>query len=85
VYTGLRPGEKLHEELFGAGERDARPLHPLISHVEVPPLDPARVRFLDAYASRETLVAELAKLCAEVEPERCDVGSGQEVVRSGRH
>jgi FlaA1/EpsC-like NDP-sugar epimerase len=39
-YTGLRPGEKLHEDLFGAGEHDSRPVHPLISHVPVPALDP---------------------------------------------
>jgi FlaA1/EpsC-like NDP-sugar epimerase len=39
VYTGLRAGEKLHEELFGPGEiRDYRPSHPLVSHVAVPPL-----------------------------------------------
>ncbi|WP_197518518.1 nucleoside-diphosphate sugar epimerase/dehydratase [Mycobacterium sp. ACS1612] len=39
VYTGLRAGEKLHEELFGPGEiRDHRPSHPLVSHVTVPPL-----------------------------------------------
>ena len=38
--TGLRPGEKLHEELFGDGEIDQRPLHPLVSHAPVPPLDP---------------------------------------------
>ncbi|MGY1831710.1 polysaccharide biosynthesis protein [Geodermatophilus sp. SYSU D01180] len=36
--TGLRPGEKLHEELFGSGEQDSRPFHPMISHVPVPPL-----------------------------------------------
>jgi FlaA1/EpsC-like NDP-sugar epimerase len=44
VYTGLRAGEKLHEELFGPGEFDWRPLHPAISHVAVPPLDPTRLR-----------------------------------------
>ena len=43
VYTGLRPGEKLHEELFGDGEVDSRPRHPLISHTPVPPIDPADV------------------------------------------
>jgi FlaA1/EpsC-like NDP-sugar epimerase len=38
VYTGLRPGEKLHEVLLGEGEVDDRPKHPLISQVAVPPL-----------------------------------------------
>jgi FlaA1/EpsC-like NDP-sugar epimerase len=62
-YSSLRPGEKLHEELFGAGEVDRRPLHPLISHVEVPPLDPERVRFLDAYADPDSVTTRLALLC----------------------
>ena len=38
VFTGLRPGEKLHEELFGDHEVDDRPCHKLISHATVPPL-----------------------------------------------
>ncbi|MCX6520981.1 MAG: nucleoside-diphosphate sugar epimerase/dehydratase [Actinobacteria bacterium] len=38
VVTGLREGEKMHEDLFGEGEFDVRPVHPLISHVPVPPL-----------------------------------------------
>jgi FlaA1/EpsC-like NDP-sugar epimerase len=43
VHTGLRQGEKLHEELFGDGERDVRPIHPAVSHVAVPPLSAAVV------------------------------------------
>ena len=38
VYTGLRDGEKLHEVLASEAESGHRPLHPLITHVEVPPL-----------------------------------------------
>ncbi len=38
VYTGLRPGEKMHEVLFSDGETDHRPHHPLISHCAVPAL-----------------------------------------------
>jgi FlaA1/EpsC-like NDP-sugar epimerase len=37
--VGLRAGEKVHEELFGDGEVDTRPRHPLISHVPVLPID----------------------------------------------
>jgi dTDP-glucose 4,6-dehydratase len=37
-FTGLREGEKLHEDIFSAGEVVVRRAHPLISHVVVPPL-----------------------------------------------
>ncbi|HZT67057.1 MAG TPA: nucleoside-diphosphate sugar epimerase/dehydratase [Acidimicrobiales bacterium] len=46
VYTGLRPGEKLHESLFGCHEQDFRPVHPLVSHVPVEPLAPDVAREL---------------------------------------
>jgi hypothetical protein len=59
VYTGLRPGEKVSEVLFGAGERDRRPSHPLISQVPVPPLDGAVLSLLDPSAPRADLIAVL--------------------------
>jgi FlaA1/EpsC-like NDP-sugar epimerase len=65
-FTGLRPGEKRHEDLFGAGEVDRRPIHPLIAHVEVPPLDPARVRQLAADADPDAVIAQLDALCHAV-------------------
>lgn len=43
VYTGLRCGEKMHEDLLGDDEPDFRPVHPLISHVRVPPLQESKV------------------------------------------
>ncbi|SCE70742.1 NDP-sugar epimerase, includes UDP-GlcNAc-inverting 4,6-dehydratase FlaA1 and capsular polysaccharide biosynthesis protein EpsC [Micromonospora coriariae] len=64
VYTGLRPGEKLHEDLLGAGETDTRPFHPLISHVSVPVLDSLEVSGLDPYDDPDKIVAKLAQLCA---------------------
>lgn len=43
IYTGLRPGEKLHEELVGAGELDQRPLHPKISHTRATEQEPDKL------------------------------------------
>ena len=41
VFTGLRLGEKMHEVLLSDEERGVRRAHPLITHVQVPPLSPA--------------------------------------------
>ena len=40
VFTGLREGEKMHEELVGLDEGDERPHHPKISHAMVRTLSP---------------------------------------------
>lgn len=40
VFTGLRHGEKLHEELVGRGEGNERPFHSKISHAHVDSLSP---------------------------------------------
>jgi FlaA1/EpsC-like NDP-sugar epimerase len=57
--VGLRAGEKVHEELFGDGEEDTRPRHPLISHVPVLPVD---LELLTASPSdaRETMLQIIA-------------------------
>lgn len=41
VFTGLREGEKLHEELIGLSESDERPFHGKITHTVVPALPPS--------------------------------------------
>jgi FlaA1/EpsC-like NDP-sugar epimerase len=40
-FIGVRPGEKLHEELWGVGEQVVPTAHAKISRCEVPPVDPA--------------------------------------------
>ncbi|MGL4197153.1 MAG: UDP-N-acetylglucosamine 4,6-dehydratase family protein, partial [Allorhizobium sp.] len=43
VFTGLRQGEKLHEDLVSDGEVDLRRQHPKIAHNAVPPVHPAQL------------------------------------------
>jgi FlaA1/EpsC-like NDP-sugar epimerase len=63
VVTGLRPGEKLVEDRLGAAEVDRRPVHPLITHVDAPPLEVAAAHAIDAAAARATVIDRLRQ-CA---------------------
>lgn len=66
VYTGLRPGEKLHEDLFGAGEVGARAVHPLIFHVSTPALDDAALEALRSVDDESATSAMLAVVAAQM-------------------
>ncbi|MCU1500241.1 MAG: hypothetical protein JWM47_4194 [Acidimicrobiales bacterium] len=61
LITGLRDGEKLHEELFGEGETDIRPFHNLIAHADVPPLDPSVLA--TAFETSKESRRFMARLC----------------------
>ncbi len=65
VYTGLRPGEKLHEELFGTGEVDVRPRHPLISQVAVRAIATDVASCVLANGSTAMISASLRQACEE--------------------
>ena len=74
VFTGLKPGEKLHEARLGAGEVDRRPIHPLISHVPVPGVTYSEAWSLPVRGENATIVAALQALTDRMRvPERQEV------------
>jgi FlaA1/EpsC-like NDP-sugar epimerase len=77
-FTGLRPGEKLHEVLLASAEDDVRPVHPLISHVAVPPLEPELVRSIDASADPARLIRQLADLATAAPGETAEASRWSE-------
>jgi FlaA1/EpsC-like NDP-sugar epimerase len=76
VYTGLRPGEKLAEDLLGPGEVDERPCHPLITQARVPPLDPALLGSLDLDADPAELRSALARFAGTARSGLTPAGAG---------
>lgn len=67
VFTGLRPGEKLHEDLFCDREQSAQSDHELIRCVEVPSLDPSLVRDLDPTCARDDVLETLERLARSID------------------
>lgn len=65
VYTGLRPGEKLEEVLFGSDEVGVAVAHPKIAHVVVPAVNDALVADELDRAAPDEVGAALALLCQQ--------------------
>ena len=62
VYTGLRAGEKMHEELIGHDETAVATTHPLITRASVPALDPALIDRTEAAVDGRATAGTLAAL-----------------------
>ncbi|WP_245155963.1 nucleoside-diphosphate sugar epimerase/dehydratase [Nocardioides sp. 503] len=64
-FTGLREGEKMHEELFADDEpQDVRPVHQMVSHVPVPLMSPESVASLPVVGTVDTVRGAMADLCS---------------------
>ncbi|MCC6434541.1 MAG: polysaccharide biosynthesis protein [Acidimicrobiales bacterium] len=73
-FTGLRPGEKLHEELMREGEIGVQRSHPLITHASAPAYAPDdAARYL---AGGPTALIELARSSEPNEPRTAVVLDG---------
>jgi FlaA1/EpsC-like NDP-sugar epimerase len=80
VFTGLRPGEKMHEVLLGNGEAASRPFHSMIDHVGVPHL---YIRHgLDACAAVDTPPTTIEGLRVMAE---CEARDDRASVRPSGH
>ncbi|MEP6623433.1 MAG: polysaccharide biosynthesis protein, partial [Acidimicrobiia bacterium] len=66
-FTGLRPGEKMHEDLFCSAETPIRSAHELIRYVDVPTLDPDRVRDLDPTGTHAEVIEILVGLVRDID------------------
>ena len=72
VFTGLRDGEKLHEQLFSGREADQRSKHPMVSHASVAPLSTQTVHDLAEDTTRLGLLQTFADWVHRPDPRLAD-------------
>ena len=65
VYTGLRPGEKLHETLLGEDELGFTDTHPMIMRVAAPAIDPGSVHLVHSHRDPGELIMRLSALATQ--------------------
>lgn len=75
VYTGVRPGEKLHEELVLDDEERFLTEHPMISRIITRNTPSDKFQLAELYELAEgdrsvDLIASLVELCKAIEPQR---------------
>ena len=89
-YTGIRPGEKLYEELSGSEEETCPTSHPQIRVWQLPPADARQVAqglavLADAVdASREQAIRALARCVPEYRPDGVTLPAPEEQERSAQ-
>ncbi len=69
VYTGLRPGEKMSEELFTPGEHIQSSEHPLVNHVVVPAIAQEQVLGAPSEDASESFLWMLRESGGHTDPE----------------
>lgn len=78
-YTGLRPGEKLHEVLLDDTESHERPFHPLITHAKVPSLPASALSLLPPDGDAER-TAHALRAVSELDAPTFDIDLRPEAV-----
>ena len=72
LYTGLRPGEKLNEALFGRGETVMPTSHARLNRTPAPHVDAAEAAAIDLSAKPEKITASLRELATRAKTSPVD-------------